>query len=292
MNLQIERSREEAAPADSSWPAALAAAADSATTATCVPVLRAGQWPRPGTVYREALHIDMHWHFHDMHKLLYAFEGAVEVESLRGHNEVPRQLAAWIPAGVPHRTSIHGIRWVSLFLPPETLRDDESRVRTIAVSPLMREMLRESMRWPLDGPDDPVRAAFFPAMTQLCSEWIGREANFLLPAVQDPRVRRALDFTAHHIDLSIGEICRDAGLSERSLRRHLKAETGITWEAYRQRVRVLRATHLLGDGDLPVGEIAARCGFENPSSLSKVFRQEMGESPRDYRARVRSASSR
>ena len=99
-----------------------------------------------GSVSLDGMHVDLQWHFHDMHKLLCAFEGAIEVESTHGRHLVPRQLAAWIPAGVPHCTSIHGIRWVSVFFPPKMLNDPERRVRTLMVSGLMREMLREAMR--------------------------------------------------------------------------------------------------------------------------------------------------
>lgn len=242
---------------------------------------------RAGSVYGEGMHVDLQWHFHDMHKLLYAFEGAIEVESTRGRNLVPRQLAAWIPAGVPHCTSIHGIRWISVFFPAEMVADPEERVRTVNVSVLMREMIREAMRWPLDAQDGPVRVAFYEAMAKLCGEWIADEAELFLPTSNDPRVRRALIHTNQRMDLTLPAICRHAGISVRSLRRHLKAETGITWEAYRQRGRVLRAIRLLSETDEPISEIAARCGFESPSGFAKVFRLELSETPRDYRQRVR-----
>ena len=246
---------------------------------------------RPGSMYRDGMHVDLQWHYHDVHTLLYAFEGAVEVESTLGRNLVPRQLAAWIPAGVPHRTSIHGIRWIAMSFTTDMLGDTGKRVRTVMVSPLMREMLRESMRWRVGEAHPPIGSIFLQAMAKLCEEWIAREANFLLPTAKDARLRRALDYTAEHINSSIDEICNQAGMSARSLRRHLKAETGLTWENYRHRVRLLRAVTLLGETDEPVSEIAALCGFENPSSFSKVFRLEVGETPRDYRNRVKEDSS-
>jgi AraC-like DNA-binding protein len=261
--------------------------ARSAQRADLLPLFADGTAPRPGSVYRDGLDVDLRWHFHEMHKLLYALEGAIEVESTRGRNVVPRQLAAWIPAGVPHCTSIHGIRWVSVFLPAAMLKDRERRVRTVTVSPLMREMMKEAMRWPINEPDSPLRAAFFEAMAKLCEEWITREANLFLPASTDARVARVLDYTARHLELKLEEICQHAGISVRSLRRHLKAETGMTWDVFRHRSRLLRAISLLGETDEPMAEIAMRCGFESPSAFAKMFRAEMHETPRDYRSRVR-----
>lgn len=261
--------------------------AKSANDAILMPINAPGTHPRAGSLFRDGMHVDLEWHFHDMHKLLYAFEGAIEVESTRGRNLIPPQLAAWIPAEVPHCTSIHGIRWVSVFFAPDMVHDVERRVRTVIVSPLMREMLRESMRWSLDAPESQLRSNFFDAMGTLCEEWIDREARLFLPTSKEARVKRALDYTSKRMDLGVSEICQHAGISVRSLRRRLKTETGMTWEVYRHRCRLLRAIWLLTETDEPMSEIAARCGFESPSGFAKAFRHAMAEAPRDYRLRTR-----
>jgi AraC-like DNA-binding protein len=272
------------------WPNMEFPSASSPQSAPLLSLLPPGRVLGSGSLYRDGMHVDLQWHFHDMHKLLYAFEGAIEVESIRGRNLIPRQLAAWIPAGVPHCTSIHGIRWVSVFFTTEMVADPEQRVRTIMVSALMREMMREAMRWPLGGLDCAVRTAFYDAMGKLCGEWIAREANLFLPTSKDARVKRALDYTVQRMDLNLAAVCQHVGISVRSLRRHLKAETGTTWDDYRHRSRLLQAISLLSETDEPVSEIAARCGFDSPSAFARVFRREMGEPPRDYRDRVMGAA--
>jgi AraC-like DNA-binding protein len=246
-----------------------------------------GTRPRPGAHCSDGMHVDSTWHFHDMHQLLYAFEGAIEVESVRGRHLVPRQLAAWIPAGVPHRTSIHRVRSGSVFFTTDMLTDSERRVRTVVVSTLMREMMREAMRWPLHHAECPTGAAFFQAMAKLCGEWIAHEVNLLLPTSVDPRLRRALNYTAQHMDSELTEVCRHAGMSERSMRRHLKNDIGMTWEAFRRHSRLLHAVSLLSETDTAVGTIAAQCGFESPSAFAKAFRLAVGETPRNYRSRFK-----
>jgi AraC-like DNA-binding protein len=245
-----------------------------------------GMRARPGAHRSDGMNIDSDWHYHDMHQLLYAFEGAIEVESLRGRHLVPRQLAAWIPAGAPHRTSIHRVRSGSVFFPPRMLTDREQRVRTVLVPTLMLEMMKEAMRWPLKDPDSPVRCAFFEAMAKLCGEWITHEASLFLPTSQDPRIKRILDYTDRHMDSELAAVCGHVAMSERSLRRHLKPQIGMTWEDYRSRSRLLRAVSLLSETGLPISEVASRCGFENPSAFAKAFRLAMHETPSHYRRRV------
>ena len=46
---------------------------------------------------------------------------------------------------------------------------------------------------------------------------------------------------------------------------------------------------LLTHGELPVIEIAARCGFSSHSYFSKQFRAATGYTPRGYRAKTQGA---
>ena len=248
-----------------------------------------GATPRAGALRSDCVDRNSRWHYHDMHQLICAFEEAILVESVAGRHLIPPQLAAWIPAGLLHRVSLHRVRSGSVFFTEEMVASPGSRVRTLLVSPIMREMMREAMRWPIEAETSPLRESYFSTMAGLCQEWIGDEADLFLPTSRDARVQRVLDFTAMRAEAKLPEVCADAGLSERTLRRRLKAETGMTWEAWRQRSRLLRAVTLLGEHESlfrGIAGIAADCGFESPSAFAKAFRVAMGETPRAYRARV------
>ncbi|HEY0958298.1 MAG TPA: helix-turn-helix transcriptional regulator [Novosphingobium sp.] len=248
-----------------------------------------GGVPCAGALRSDCVDHDSHWHFHDMHQLICAFEEAIVVESKAGTHLVPPQLAGWIPAGLLHRVSLHRVRSGSVFFPENMVRHPGSRARTLLVSPLMREMFREAMRWPLETPTCALRDSYFATMAGLCQEWITDEADLLLPTSRDARIQKALDFTVAHASARVSEVCVAVGLSERTMRRKLKAETGMTWEAWRQRSRVLRAVTLLSDPSAArrgIAQVAAECGFESPSAFAKAFRAALGENPRNFRARV------
>jgi AraC-like DNA-binding protein len=258
----------------------------SPDAAAYLPMHPEGQEASCGTVRSDLLDLDSLWHYHDMHQLVYAFESAIEVETADGRHLIPRQLVAWIPAGVAHCISFRLVRSGSVFFTPGLVNQPGDRVRILLVSPLMREMIRESMRWPLEGAEDGLRGDFFRAMAGLCSEWIQQEADLFLPSCTDPRLKRAMAYTADHMDAKLVEVCQHAGISDRSLRRLLKAETGLSWEAYRQKSLLLRAVALLGETDRAISDVAASCGFDSQSAFSRLFRHVLGESPRDYRKRL------
>lgn len=258
--------------------------------ATFLRMYPVGDAPRAASIRTDTLVRNSHWHYHDMHQLDYTLEGVIELETEGGTHLISPQVAAWIPAGCRHRASLHSAPSGSIFFTADMVDDPGDRVRGVLLTPLMRELILESARWPLIGDETALRSLFFQTLAALCNEWIREEAGFFLPTGSDPRIRRALDFTATHIDASMADVCAIAGMSERSLRRHLKAETGLTWDAYRQRSRVLRSITLLSDSDGSVTSIALDCGFETLSGFSRAFREVMDESPKDYRQRIRGAA--
>jgi AraC-like DNA-binding protein len=243
--------------------------------------------PAAGAIVQDAFDLDCPWHHHDMHQIQYAFEGSIALEDAHGRHLLPRSLAGWIPAGVSHRDSIRRVRSVSLLLAADMIPDAGDRVRVIRVSPLMREMIAEAVRWPIDGPQDDTGRIFFSAFARLCREWIADEAPFTLPTSTDPALQAAIAYTrANLAQATFADVCRAAGLSERTLRRRFRAELGAGWENYRRRARLLAAVEALTGTDRSVAQIAAEVGFESQSAFAKAFQQLTGETPRAFRLRT------
>lgn len=72
------------------------------------------------------------------------------------------------------------------------------------------------------------------------------------------------------------------GLSERHLTRCFKYELGLTPMTYLNRYRILQSRTLLETGRGNIAEIAEKVGFTSGGYFTRVFRQEVGVSPRDY----------
>ena len=250
--------------------------------------MRAGAPVRAGGHRADDDDIVTAWHHHDMHQLLYAFRGTVEVETASARHLLPPQQAAWIPSGVRHRTTLRDVSSASVFFAADLMTSSGDRVRVVEARPLLREMIEQAQRWPIDRPaSDATAEVFFAAMAALCAEWIETELPFHLPVSADPAIARAIERTeARLADVTIGDACAAAAMSERSFRRHFLAETGTTWQQYRVQSRVLRAMGLLGRDDHTVARCAAEVGFDSLSAFSRAFRRLVGESPGSYRRRV------
>ncbi|MGE7055201.1 helix-turn-helix domain-containing protein, partial [Paenibacillus glucanolyticus] len=62
-----------------------------------------------------------------------------------------------------------------------------------------------------------------------------------------------------------------------------KKETGISLGTYIIQARIKAAKHLLEATSLSVYQIAAKVGYANYSYFSKLFKQDTGWAPSDYR---------
>ncbi|MFJ8647679.1 GlxA family transcriptional regulator [Streptomyces sp. NPDC093546] len=90
-----------------------------------------------------------------------------------------------------------------------------------------------------------------------------------------------------HRPLTIADIASQASMSRRSLARRFRAQTGTTPLRWLLAHRVQRARELLETTDLPVGRIAESAGFGSIEALRHHFTQQVGTTPKAYRASFR-----
>ena len=88
-------------------------------------------------------------------------------------------------------------------------------------------------------------------------------------------------------DVSIADLAQAVAVSERTLARKFTAAIGQTPLGYLQMLRLAAARALLEAGDLSVDAIVNQVGYEDASSFSRLFKQEIGISPGAYRQRFR-----
>ncbi|MDO8067690.1 helix-turn-helix transcriptional regulator [Janthinobacterium sp. SUN206] len=84
-------------------------------------------------------------------------------------------------------------------------------------------------------------------------------------------------------DWSVAKVASQLHLGASTLRRQLALEQRH-FRAILEDVRLGLALQELQSGILPIGDIAAACGYASPSRFAARFRQHYGLSPRDLRA--------
>ena len=95
-------------------------------------------------------------------------------------------------------------------------------------------------------------------------------------------IDQAIERNAAPQQLSISYVASALGVSVSHFSRTFKRETGQTFEHYVSGKRVEQAQRLLLDPFNNVSEVARKCGFEDASYFSRVFRRVAGCSPSEY----------
>lgn len=166
----------------------------------------------------------------------------------------------------------------------ERMREDP-RMRSVPVIVLTAQILtREDMARLQQGVVAVLRKELFSdaeVLTQVesalaRSKHLGDEAQRI--------ARLAMAYIHEHYAKAISRemLAAEVGVSERYLTRCFKQEAGITPIDYLNRYRVQQACRLLEAGHVKVTDVAMVCGFSDSTHFGKVFRKEIGISPRAF----------
>ena len=106
--------------------------------------------------------------------------------------------------------------------------------------------------------------------------------------------RRTLSLLADEPQLEREKLAKAVRGSPFALSRHFHNDTGTTLVQYRTRLRLLRMIRLFDEGERELKSAASAAGFGSYSQCHRVFRAELGCSPRaffgsDLRERMQSA---
>lgn len=222
------------------------------------------------------------WHFHEWDQLLYASSGVMTVRTEEGTWVVPTHRAVWIPAGVAHTLSMSGtVSMRTLYLKPKMARALPRACCVVNVRPLLSELIREACRFAaLKKKKKTERHLLDFIVDQL---EIVQMVPLQLQNPLDPRAKRLAEALLGDPGdkRALGELCRGAGASKRTLERLFREEVGMTLGKWRQQARLMQAMRLLAEGK-KVTHAALEAGYSNSSAFIAMFGRALGITPRAY----------
>ena len=227
---------------------------------------------------------EIDWHSHPRFQLVYAARGVMTVDTRDSTWVVPPQRAVWMPPTVAHRLTAKGVVQLrSLYIQPAAAAGMPASCEVLEVTPLLRELILRATELPLEYD---VRGSAGRVMRLLLDELAALPRlpyNLPMPKVAPLAAicRRLLD--APDDAATLEEIARDGALSARTLARHFRRHTGMSFAAWRRRARLLRALGWIAEGR-PILAVALELGYDSPSAFSAMFRRELGASPSSFRA--------
>lgn len=242
--------------------------------------------PPPFAILSESVFVEVPLEFdphtHPLHELVWVRGGTMTVRLADSIVTVPDGHGLWIPAGTVHagRTTARMVLFDALF-DPERSPVEFDRATTIRVTPVLASLLTHLERKDLaDEARIRAEAVVFdvlaPSAQQLTLQvpQVERVGPIVSALVDDPTDERMLSEWAALV-----------GTSERTVARLFRTHTGLSFQQWRQALRVHHALALLSEG-LAVQEVSELMGYAQSSTFIASFKRVMGTTPGAYPVRT------
>ena len=209
--------------------------------------------------------------------------------------ELPAGTGFYLDCGVDYHYRPAGaepwrVDWVTFVVSAEPLREilfgGQSCARLSVSRP---ENLHHTFRQMFDTVSLDREYGGFTASAMLYGILIdlGRSVSEIpVPECRNPAVQAVLAYIDEHYaeEIALEDLCNAAGgLSEQYLCRLFKATVGQRPIEYILHKRIDMARAYLDKTDLPISDIAEKCGFHNTSYFYRNFKKFTGTSPLTYR---------
>lgn len=225
-------------------------------------------------------------HAHSRAQLLYASAGVMSVITDRASYVVPPQRAVWLPGGAEHEVSCRGpVSLRTLYFDPEAFSRLPISCCVIEISDFLRALILEVTKfhaeYNVEGREGRIVRLLLDELTAM------PHAPLHAPMPKDPRLARVCRaiLTDPSHEGGLDDWARLAGIGRRTLTRRFRQDTGISFAAWRQQVRLLEALSLLSIGR-SVTMVAYEVGYESPSAFTATFHRAFGAAPSQYFAKT------
>jgi signal transduction histidine kinase/DNA-binding response OmpR family regulator/ligand-binding sensor domain-containing protein len=97
------------------------------------------------------------------------------------------------------------------------------------------------------------------------------------------KVREIVEANFSNYEFSIEQLCKLVFMSHSQLHRKLEALTGCSPNQFIRIIRLNKAKELLANPSLSIAALAQDCGYNDPGYFARVFKQEYGITPQEWR---------
>lgn len=218
-------------------------------------------------------------HSHPWGEFVYSFSGVMEVRLESDHLTAPAHYGIWLPPGVVHEgLNRYSATHCSLYLMPELCQDMPEAPCTLEVTPLTIALLEHLRLYPLSSPLSPENHRLLAVLLDQLK--IAQRYKNFLPYTDEPLLKHILERLEKKPadDTPLAELASSSGMTIRTLNRKCQLALGMPLNEWRQRMRVVKAMHLLEKG-AKVESVAFEVGYNSSSSFIAMFQRQTGMTP-------------
>jgi AraC-like DNA-binding protein len=223
-------------------------------------------------------------HQHAFGQLIVLTGGAASIQAAAGRHVLLPDRCLYLPMNTPHAMdTANPVRGFVVCLPNAETQRLPDGISAFNGSRLLLEILRRLA----DLTDSPERTLAEANLIRVLLDEIRRSSDQPLEMQMpiDRRLREMATDILQHLDehRTLAQCAAVTGMSERTLLRRFKEETGLTVGQWVQHARVYSAATQLRKG-VSVKLAASSVGYDSASSFIKSFTRIMGVTPGSFRS--------
>ncbi len=229
---------------------------------------------------------DSGMHQHKKGQLLYASQGCISFALDNSICILPPTKAVWIPPYIQHRAMMTNVvAYRSLYFDCAVFECPNNMIM-IEVDALLKALIDKMALWAWDKPENEMQKT-----TALFWEefYAAKRHSFQLPLPLDRRFKKFCQQVMQESFLvpPLTTIAHSIGASTKTITRLFKAETGMSYQDWRQQWRLLKAIELLSK-EIQVSEVSHLLGFSSDSAFIAFFKKQTGQTPLSFMKSSRS----
>ena len=223
-------------------------------------------------------------HTHQRAQLIYCSAGVFHLILDDREYLVPPTTAIWIPSHMPHQAfSTKKIHYRSLYIDTAYFKKLPQSIKVIHISLLLRELIEKACHFSYNyTKNSPEMRMGLVIIDEIITADI--EA-YSLPVANSSKLNKIKDYIIKHLadSLSAENIAATFAISSKTLLRLCKKETGMTFEQWRQQIKLLKAIELICLGKSTTFT-AQSLGYSNDSAFIYMFKGFTGKTPSEFAA--------
>lgn len=242
----------------------------------------------PASVYvmHQLSEFQLPQHTHTKGQLVYIEGGVAYIHLVDKTLMIPARHYAWIPKGLKHFIEMHrSTNIISVYFYAEA---DEHpfflKGGIYPINTMLLQMLNYAVKWEGDVVPGDKAFPFLEAIKNILPDVSKKALPIVLPTTDNERMQPVLNYIGHHLfePLTLAQLCKETGFSERTLTRLFKATMQISFLQYFKLLRMIKAIEMMLQTNRSMSEIAYALGYNNLSAFSNIFYQVTNTRPSEF----------
>lgn len=221
-------------------------------------------------------------HRHRLGQVLHPASGIVLVKTQYGIWTVPAGRGVWIPALEAHEVDFLSDAYMhSIYLDSQFTESLPKQCVAINIPKVLYELASYTANIQDSNDTENLAHSLAIVITRLTKDSLDKPLHIPVPTdkilnhiythlINQPSDQRTIEAWA-----------ATTGFSSRTLTRKLRQQTGMTFRRWRQQIRLVTALEKLSRNE-KVTTVAYDVGYETTSAFINAFRQNFGETPKEF----------